>query len=409
MIEHNKIYLNDLGLACSLGIGKQAISDALFAPTLSFEKEANNTASEIVASGRSVVVKRVPGSLEAIKSPFQKMDTRTNRILKLVLDEIKTPINHAKSMYGSHRIGIILSTSTSGMQEGYEALTHYQQTGTWPDSYCYRQQEFHSPTDFAAEYLGIGGPAYTISTACSSSGKALCSAARLIKANICDAVIVGGVDSLCDLTLNGFESLDLIAQDLCSPFSRNRQGINIGEGAAVFLMSRQRSDIEYAGGGESSDAYHISSPAPNGEGAEAAIKAALAQANLSIDDICYINLHGTGTSTNDLCESHCISRLFGTTIPTSSTKAFIGHTLGAAGALEAGFLWLSLQQDHQATIPALPHLWDGERDPSLPPLYFTTAGERLKPKGSHYCLMSNSFAFGGSNVSLILRKEVSHD
>ena len=174
-------------------------------------------------------------------------------------------------------------------------------------------------------------------------------------------------------------------------------------------MSRHPSAIEYAGGGESSDAYHISPPAPNGEGAEAAIKAALDQANLSIHDICYINLHGTGTPANDLCESHCISRLFGTAIPTSSTKAFIGHTLGAAGALEAGFLWLSLQQDHHATIPVLPHLWDGKKDPNLPPLHFTTAGERLKPKGSHYCLMSNSFAFGGSNVSLILRKEVFHD
>jgi 3-oxoacyl-[acyl-carrier-protein] synthase-1 len=356
-----------------------------------------------------VVAKRIDGSLEAIKSPFHKMDTRTNRILKLALDEIKISINQVKSLYGSHRIGIILSTSTSGMQEGYEAFTHYQQTESWPNSYCYRQQELHSPTDFATEYLKIEGPAYTISTACSSSGKALCSAARLIKANICDAVIVGGVDSLCELTLNGFDSLDLLAQDLCSPFSQNRQGINIGEGAAVFLMSRQYSAIEYAGGGESSDAYHISSPTPNGEGAEAAIKAALRQANLSINDICYINLHGTGTSANDLCESHCISRLFGTTIPTSSTKAFIGHTLGAAGALEAGFLWLSLQQDYQATIPALPHLWDGQRDPSLHLLRFTTAGERLKPKVSHYCLMSNSFAFGGSNVSLILRKEVSND
>lgn len=399
MINKDPIYIPAMGIACSLGIGKEAVAHALFNPT----KERDFQETQLL-SGKKVPVHRISCELAPLEAQYEQLDSRNNRLLKLVLDEIADHVMTAKAKYGSHRIGIILATSTSGMKEAEEAFIHRKKTGSWPSRYYYQQQETASPSLFAAEYFGITGPAYTISTACSSGSKAFCSAQRLLHSNICDAVMVGGVDTLCNLTLNGFDALELIDETLCKPFSKNRAGITIGEGAAVFLLTKEKSSIEFAGGGESSDAYHISSPSPQGDGAEIALKKALKMANLTAEDIQYINLHGTGTYLNDAIESHCLNRLFGPHTPCSSTKALTGHTLGASGAIEAGFLWLSLNHEHQEAIPLPPHIWDGVEDPDLAPLCLTTKGHKAfkNPKG--FSLMSNSFAFGGSNVSIILRK-----
>lgn len=404
-----KLYLNELGIACALGVDKESITHKLFSPKFTFDPDFLSQDREKLISGKQVVVKRIPGELDPLEIQFHDLNSRNNQILKLVLDQIKYKVDQLKITYGSSRIAIVLGTSTSGMLEGQKAFRQHFQTNTWPEEYDYHQQELQSPAEFAKRYLELTGPAYTISTACSSSGKALCSASRLLKAGVCDAVIVGGVDSLCDMTLNGFDSLESVSEDLCIPFSKNRQGITIGEGAAVFIMSQHQSDIEYAGGGESSDAYHISAPSPLGEGAEVAIEAALVQAGISNSDINYINLHGTGTIANDAAESHCINRLFGDGVCVSSTKAITGHALGAAGAIEAAFLWLSLMNEENRSIPVPAHIWDGIKDPSLPTLTFSQSQDRIAPTGNTYCLMSNSFAFGGSNVSLILRKETHHD
>jgi 3-oxoacyl-[acyl-carrier-protein] synthase-1 len=266
-----------------------------------------------------------------------------------------------------------------------------------PAGYHYRQQEIGTAAEFAARYLKLTGLRYTISTACSSSAKAFGSAWRLLETDRCDAAVVGGVDSLCKLTLNGFDSLESLAPDLCNPFSAHRRGINIGEGACVFVLSKRPSAIRLCGVGESSDGYHISAPDPSGRGAEAAIRAALEQAGAAPEAVGYVNLHGTATPKNDEMESEVVARIFGVDVPCSSTKPLIGHTLGAAGAQELGLCWLALAEENAARrLP--PHRWDGARDPKLPPI--NLAGEDAR--WEHDLMVSNSFAFGGSNAAVAI-------
>ena len=397
-------YLTALGMACTLGLGKQKICQSLFRAQVS-----PLTFQETLLSGKTTFVGRVPIGLPELPTKFKVLTSRNNCLLRLALDGIAQAVDLAKKTYGSSRIGVVLATSTSGMEEGEQAFSMREQTGKWPDHYHYAQQETASPSIFAAQYVDVNGPSYTISTACSSGSKALCSARRLIQAGICDAVISGGVDTLCNLTLNGFDSLEVLSTTICNPFSKNRTGMTLGEGAAVFLMTKENTHtdeaIEFLGSGESSDAYHISAPDPKGDSAERAIREALEMAGIGIQDIGYINLHGTATTLNDKMESQCINRMFGDNIPCSSTKALTGHALGAAGALEAGFLWLALSQEKEGTIPLPPHVWDGEWDPFLPLLRLSKPEERIGAINGRFSLMSNSFAFGGSNVSLILSKK----
>ena len=232
---------------------------------------------------------------------------------------------------------------------------------------------------------------------------ALQSARRLLQLGACDAVLCGGVDSLARLTLNGFAALEAVSDGPCNPFSVNRQGINIGEAAALFLMTREPLDrtqnpIALLGAGSTSDAHHISAPEPSGRGAREAMQAALADAGLTAAQIDYLNLHGTATQHNDAMESLAVAAVFPEGVPCSSSKPLTGHTLGAAGALEAAFCWLTLTSE-QGLLP--PHGWDGQADPALPALQLVMPGQRLPARGPRR-LMSNSFAFGGSNVSLIL-------
>jgi 3-oxoacyl-[acyl-carrier-protein] synthase-1 len=219
------------------------------------------------------------------------------------------------------------------------------------------------------------------------------SAQRLLDLGVCDAVICGGVDTLCKLTLNGFSSLEAVSAQRCNPFSANRNGINIGEAAVLFLMSKTPAPVALLGSGASCDAHHISAPEPTGKGALQAMRKALASAQLAPGQIGYLNLHGTATQHNDAMESLAVAALFPGGVTCSSTKPMTGHTLGAAGALEAAFCWLSLAE---GVVP--PHVWDGQADPDLPVLKWALPGDALEKR----CLMSNSFAFGGNNVSLII-------
>jgi 3-oxoacyl-[acyl-carrier-protein] synthase-1 len=295
---------------------------------------------------------------------------------------------------------VVLGTSTSGIAAGEAAFRECHREGGWPQAFDYRQQELGGLGEFAAEELHLSGPAYTIATACSSSGKVFATASRLINAGLCDAAIVGGADTLCGTTLNGFASLDAMSRGLCNPFSVNRDGINIGEGAAAFLLTREAAPVSLLGYGESSDAHHLSAPDPTGDGARAAMSAALAHAGLRPADISYINLHGTGTPLNDSMEGIAVHGLFGSELPCSSTKSMTGHMLGAAGACEAAFLWLALHPGYGlGSLP--PHLWDGIADPAIPPINLISPGTALSAT-DRVAMMSNSFAFGGSNISLIL-------
>jgi 3-oxoacyl-[acyl-carrier-protein] synthase I len=305
-------------------------------------------------------------------------------------------VAEAIERFGSARVGIVLGTSTSGIAEGEAAVAALASGSGLPREFHYAQQEIGSVAPFLACYLGTSGPAYTVSTACTSSAKALASARNLLRANVCDAVVAGGVDSLCKLTINGFAALESTTDELTNPMSRNRRGINIGEAAALLLLTRSSAPVQLLGVGESSDAYHISAPDPEGKGAERAMRAALADAGLDAGAIDYVNLHATATVKNDAMEGWALARVFPQGVACSGTKPLTGHTLGAAGATEAALCCLAIAGD--GALP--PHVWDGAGDPRLPQLALTTPGDRFP--GERRRCMSNSFAFGGSNVCLVL-------
>lgn len=383
-----------MGLVTPIGAGKAEVAAALFAGT-----RAGLVPRDDLIPGRTVLSGAVP-----VPPPGSEpgAEPRNNRLMRLALDQIGEEVEQAAHRFGRDRIAVVVGTSTAGIAEGEEAFLVHWRTGSWPAGFHYRHQETGGLGDFVARTLGVEGPAYTVATACSSSGKVFASARRLLAAGLCDAVVVGGADTLCRMTLGGFASLEAVSAGLCQPFSRNRDGINIGEAAAVFLLTRDPAPVTLLGIGEGSDAHHISAPDPEGKGALAAMRAALDDAGLQASAIGYVNLHGTGTSLNDSMEAKAVNALFGPDTPCSSTKAMTGHTLGAAGACEAAFLWLTLHPDTNPDRLLPPHLWDGAADPALPPLALTRPGDRLARKEDRMAMLSNSFAFGGSNVALIL-------
>ncbi|QTD33891.1 beta-ketoacyl-[acyl-carrier-protein] synthase family protein [Pseudomonas fluorescens] len=391
-------YLNALGVICALGRDKQAVARNLFAGDCSGMRRESGWVPE-----RELPVAAVHGDLAPIPEALADQRSRNNQLLLEAALQIRDDIEQAIQTYGRDRIGVVLGTSTSGIDEASRGLAHYIRDHQFPADYDYRQQELGAPANFLADWLQLSGPTYVISTACTSSARALMSARRLLDLGLCDAVLCGGVDSLCKLTLNGFSALEAVSDGRCNPFSANRNGINIGEAAVLFVMSKARDagpGIALLGAGASSDAHHISAPEPSGRGALQSMQKALDQAHLQAGDICYLNLHGTATQHNDAMESLAVAALFAEGVPCSSTKPMTGHTLGAAGALEAAFCWLSLSADNpDHALP--PHVWDGQADPALPALRWVTTNERLASIAPRY-LMSNSFAFGGNNVSLII-------
>ena len=388
-------YLNALGLICALGRGKAEVARRLLAGDSSGMQPHPQT-----IAGRSLPVGAVTGELPSLgNAPLQHV-TRNNQLLLAALEEIEPDLHDAIFRFGPSRVGVVMGTSTSGIQEATQGIAHLTRDGHLPTSYHYSHQELCAPASFVSERLQLSGPSYSISTACTSSARALLSAKRLLDAGICDAVICGGVDTLCDLTLRGFSALEATSAQLCNPFSANRDGINIGEAAAVFLMTRERSPIALLGGGASSDAHHISAPDPQGLGAIESMSKALSSAGTLPEQIRYLNLHGTATRHNDAMESLAVAKVFPTGVPCSSTKPLTGHTLGAAGALEAAFCWLTLSEHNpEQLLP--PHRWDGEHDTDLPQLNLTAVGTNAVASRPRR-MMSNSFAFGGNNISLIL-------
>ena len=387
-------YLNALGVICNLGRGKQEVAAALFAG------DASSIRAEAGwAPGRSLPLGAVSHDLPPIPPALAATrDNRANRLLLAAALEIEGDIRAAIHRHGEHRVGVVIGTSTTGIERTTEAIDHRRQHVQWPDDYHYADQELGAPAQFLAEWLALSGPTYGISTACTSGARALISAQRLLQMGMCDAVLCGGVDTLARLPVNGFLALDALDVERCRPFSQNRRGINIGEAAALFLMTREHGGVVLAGSGASSDAYHMSSPDPQGLGAQQAMRDALTQAQLDPSQIDYVNLHGTATEHNDRMESRAMAAVFPRGVPCSSTKSLTGHTLAAAGALEAAFCWLSLLDGHHR-LP--PHVWDGVADPELAALDLIDTQRRLPAQGTRR-LMSNAFAFGGNNASLIL-------
>ncbi len=391
-----KIYLNELGVVCALGAGKAAVAEALFAGDDSGIRPQSGRLPKgsLPLAAARIDLPAIPAALAGHR------DNRNNRLLLAAAQEIEAPIRAAIARYGSERMGIIIGTSTTGIDEACQGIAGYRRDGAWPPDYHYAHQELGAPAECLAEWLDVAGPCYGISTACTSGARALLSARRLLRLGLCDAVLCGGADTLAGLPINGFHALEALDVARCQPFSRQRRGINIGEAAALFLVTREPGPVALLGGGASSDAYHMSSPDPQGLGAQQAMRDALRDAGLDAGQIDYLNLHGTATEHNDAMESKAVRGVFAAGLPCSSTKSMTGHTLGAAGALEAAFCWLSLS-DTRAERRLPPHVWDGEADPALPALAFSGVGDHL-PAGGKRHLMSNAFAFGGNNACLIL-------
>jgi 3-oxoacyl-[acyl-carrier-protein] synthase-1 len=334
-----------------------------------------------------------------VRADLSIFDCRNNRLAQMALeaDGFERAVGRCRDRYGSHRVAVILGTSTSGIRESEIAFeARSPQDGSLPREYDYNHtHDYASLSRFVRAYLGLHGPAYTVSTACSSSTKSFADAAQLIRAGICDAAVVGGADSLCRMTLLGFTSLELVSTEPCRPFDIDRAGLSIGESAGFALLERTAPDsdaVMLLGYGESCDAYHMSSPHPEGLGASQAMTAALETAGLAPADIDYINLHGTGTPINDQVEDLAVARLFGEGVPCSSTKGWTGHTLGSAGITETVLCCICLRE---GLVPANLNL--RARDPAFRANIVDRSSKRRLTR-----VMNNSFGFGGNNCSLVL-------
>jgi 3-oxoacyl-[acyl-carrier-protein] synthase-1 len=388
------LLLSAATLASSLGLGLEATRDALasgasgLAPCR-FETAALDTWVGEIAG---VDATRLPAALAAF-------DCRNNRAAELGLaqDGFTGAVREAAARHGAARIGVFLGTSTAGILQTELAYRRRDpRDGSLPTDFDYRHtHNTFSVAEYVRARLGLAGPCAALSTACSSSAKAFASAARLIEAGVIDAAVVGGVDTLCLTTLYGFGSLDLLSNAPCRPYDAERDGISIGEAAAFFLLERAPANakrgIALLGTGESSDAWHMSAPHPEGRGARLAMEAALRAASLAPEAIDYVNLHGTGTQSNDASEDRAISALFGDRVPCNSTKGMTGHALGAAGGVEAIVALLAIRDGF---IP--PGVGTRRIDPRLRARYEIAGGARRVDR-----VMSNSFGFGGSNCSLV--------
>jgi 3-oxoacyl-[acyl-carrier-protein] synthase-1 len=335
---------------------------------------------------------------------LSRHDCRNNRLawLGLQQDAFLAAVARARQRWGASRVGVFLGTSTSGLLQTEIAYRHRDATGALPADFHYGPtQNTYSLADFVARALHLEGPGWVVSTACSSSAKVFGNAARLIEAGWIDAAVVGGVDSLCLTTLYGFQSLELLSADICRPWDRARDGLSIGEAAAFALVERDSAAGDAAAGaplgwllgvGESNDGHHMSTPHPEGAGAIAAMRAALDDARLAAADIDYLNLHGTATPSNDAAEALAVAAVFGAITPCSSTKGATGHTLGAAGALEAVISALAIEHGF---MPG--GINTVEVDAALGLNYLTTTRASAPAR-----VLSNSFGFGGTNCSLLL-------
>ena len=391
----NPLWLSHFTATSSLGRGLDQTLAALRQRRTGLAPCAFDTVELATFTGEVAGVDAVP-----LPAHLADFDCRNNRLalLGLTQDGFAEAVRTAIAKYGAQRIGLFLGTSTSGILQSELAYRRRDPvTGALPADFIYRStHNTFSVADFTRHYFGLAGPVAVVSSACSSSAKVFSSARRMMAAGLIDAAVVGGVDSLCLTTLYGFNSLGLISEQACRPFDAQRNGISIGEAAAFALLERSPEQLDadavlLLGTGESSDAYHMSSPHPEGLGARMAMQDALNMAGLNPSEIDYINLHGTATQSNDAAEGKVVAAVFGATTPCSSTKGATGHTLGAAGGVEAVICALALQH---GLLPA--GLNTQQLDPTLDLDYLLD--NREQPVA---CVLSNSFGFGGTNCSLI--------
>lgn len=344
-----------------------------------------------------------------LKPSGARFDMKIMRIENAALEQISGEVKAAVEKYGADRIAVCVGSCDNGTEFSLAGHRKYFDDDAFPAEYSLEIQGADFVATFIAEKFGLKGPVNTFSTACSSSASAIIKAAEMIMAGLADAAVVGGIDIASDTTLIGFNSLEAVSSEITNPFSKNRHGITLGDGAAFFVLSKEEietsvastdsTSIKLLGWGESADAYHMTSPDPSGAGAEKAIRLALENAKISASDVGYINLHGTGTKFNDSMESKAVNAVFGeagNNVPVSTTKPITGHTLGAAAALELAICWKAIKEN---AIPV--QVWDGQRDEEIPALNFADKKTKPAQKELKVCL-SNSFAFGGANACLVI-------
>lgn len=387
----------DYDLVCAAGVGLRSLRDSL------------------AAQRSGLVPNRFPGcSLPtyvgevSAASNYQWPESevywtsRNNALVELALQQgsLLDSLQRIRQLVPPERIGLVIGSSTSSIDQAEDAYrTVREQEGRPHDNLRDRVLNPHAPTIYVAHRTGITGPAVTLSTACSSSAKVFATAARWLEAGVVDAVLVGGSDSLCLTVLYGFHSLQLVSTDICRPFDRSRDGINIGEAAGFALLVRSDLPVEHtgivlSGYGESSDAHHMSHPHPEGAGARRAIEQALARAKLAASQIDYVNLHGTASRVNDLTEGNLMAQLFPESTFMSSTKGWTGHTLGAAGIIEA---LIAIDTFKTGLLPGTLNLRDAD-----PEIALRLSADNAQGEPTH--VMSNSFGFGGNNASLIFSR-----
>ena len=390
-------------VTCAAGVGRAPLLAALESGRSALTPNDFGTADAVAAERLPTWIGRVAGLEQAPLPPaLARWECRNNRLawLGLNADGFLDVVAAARQRYGAQRVALILGTSTSSIGETEDAYANLDADGRFPAHT--REARVHTPHSlgmFVQEALGLAGPCETLSTACSSSAKVFASAERLIRLGLADAAVVGGVDTLCGSVLFGFNALELVSDTPCRPFDAGRDGISLGEAAGFALLERAQSTQDddpllLLGYGESSDAHHMSTPHPQGLGAERALDDALARAGLAPDAIDYINLHGTASSKNDEVEAALVARRFPATTHASSTKGFTGHTLGAAGIVEAVVSLLALETGLMPGI-ANSSVLDGVCGPQI----------RLEAAhGSVRRVLSNSFGFGGNNCALVFGK-----
>jgi 3-oxoacyl-[acyl-carrier-protein] synthase-1 len=400
--ERCPIVVSDFTATTAVGGGRDALLQALLARRGAL-RACEFGPPELARFGRLHRIETYVGEVagvDKVELPpnLVQFDCRNNRLAWLGLhqDGFLAHAVRLREQYGPDRVAVIFGTSTSGMLQAEWAYHARGGVGPLPEEFHYATTlNCYSVAAFVAEVLGLSGPSYVVSTACSSSAKVFAAAARLMRAGVADAAVVGGVDSLCLTTLYGFGSLELLSPDPCRPFAPDRRGISIGEGAGFALLEfadrAAQALARLAGWGESSDAHHMSSPHPAGLGAQLAMRGALERAGLQPQQIGYINLHGTATRANDVAEGRAVAAVFGASVPGSSTKSWFGHLLGAAGITEAAVSLLALTSNFAPGT-----LNTEEKDPECPNWLLT---DNIEAELDY--VLSNSFGFGGSNCSLI--------
>ena len=373
-MNNMRFELTDLGVVSAMGIGVAETERRMFDGDTSGMKPV-----EGLVGGDRTVFGFAPLSAEA----FAAAPTRVGALVDAALRQLDPALETLRCEVPVEKVGVVIGTSNSTMEEFTDN----------PDKI-----DMAYPAERIKEKLGLGGPAWSVSTACSSSAKVFASARRLLENGICDAVIVGGADAYTRTVVEGFHALEALSPGLTRPLCADRDGINLGEGAALFVMRNcelgMRNGgrvVSLLGVGESSDAHHLTAPDPEGKGAEASMRAALADAGLETVD--YVNLHGTGTTYNDAMECAAVRRVFGDAVPCSSTKPLTGHCLGAAGAIEAALCWIALKRGK-----GLPPHCTEPVDAALAPFPVPQVGDERPLRTA----LSNSFAFGGSNATVVL-------